>query len=316
MKSLATPTSDVLVDHQAMHRSISTAQLSGDRRLLRDYWDLTKPRIVTLVLLTVSVGFLTGARGATNLGELAIALVGTGLVAAGGSVWNQVVERSRDRLMKRTARRPIPSGRISVRDAAVFGIVLGVAGVSLLSLGHFPLAAVVALISFVLYGVVYTLLKPRTTLNTAIGAVPGALPPVIGWTAATGELGIECLALFLIVFLWQFPHFLAIAWIHRDDYAKAGHRMLPCLDPNGTLTGRQATIHAMALVPAGLLPTAIGLAGPLFFVGSLGMGLYYLATACRFWQNPTDQHARGLLKASFLHLPVVLILLLLDPRPL
>ena len=142
-----------------------------------------------------------------------------------------------------------------------------------------------AALTFVLYAFVYTWLKPVTTLNTAVGAVPGALPPVIGWAAATGELGIEAWALFLIVFLWQFPHFLAIAWIHREDYARGGHRMLPCVDPLGVLTGRQAAGHALVLVPVGLLPVAIGLAGPVYFLGALALGLYYLAGAVRFWQD-------------------------------
>src|SRR5262249_14599170 len=154
-----------------------------------------------------------------------------------------------------------------------------------LAVGANVTAAAVAILTFVLYVFVYTPLKPRTTLNTAIGAVPGALPPVIGWAAATGRLGIEAWALFLIVFLLQFPHFLAIAWIHRADYAKAGHKMLPTVDPRGLITGRQAASYALALVPAGLLPATVGLAGPFYFTGALVMGLYYLAYSVRFWSR-------------------------------
>jgi len=161
----------------------------------------------------------------------------------------------------------------------------------------------------------FAALKPWTTLNTAIGAIPGALPPVIGWAAATGTLGIEAFALFLIVFLWQFPHFLAIAWIYREDYARGGMKMLPGVDPDGTLTGRQATLYALALVPAGLLPTAIGLAGPFYFAGALILGLCYLDNAARFWFGVSESSARRLLRMSFLYLPAVLLLLVLNPMP-
>jgi protoheme IX farnesyltransferase len=158
-------------------------------------------------------------------------------------------------------------------------------------------------------------LKPLTTLNTAVGAVPGALPPVIGWAAATGQVGAEAWAMFLIVFLWQFPHFLAIAWIYRDDYARAGYRMLPIVDPPGAITGRQAAGYALALIPAGLLPSVVGLAGGLYFAGSLLLGLAYLYNAVRFWSQVTDLSARQLLRASFVYLPAVLLLLLLNPMP-
>ena len=282
---------------------------------LDDYVALAKPRIVALVLVTVAVGFLLGARGSANPIQLAVALLGTGFVAAGGSVWNQVVERSRDRRMRRTARRPLPSGRVSPRAAAIFGSALGLIGLGMLALGPHPIAALVALATFVLYAFVYTLLKPITTLNTAVGAIPGALPPVIGWAAATGEIGVEAWALFLIVFLWQFPHFLAIAWIHREDYARAGHRMLPCVDPFGLQTGRQAVGHALALIPVGLLPVAIGLAGPWYLAGSLLLGAYYLAGAWRFYRDVSDRTARRLMGASFLYLPAILLLLLLNPLP-
>ena len=147
-----------------------------------------------------------------------------------------------------------------------------------------------------------------------MGAIPGALPPVIGWAAATGELGLQPFALFLIVFLWQFPHFLAIAWIYRDDYARGGHKMLPNVDPDGSITGRQALWHAVELVPAGLLPWAIGLGGRWYFVGALGLGLFYLYYAARFWWDVNDTTARRLLRASFLYLPAILLLLLLNPR--
>jgi heme o synthase len=277
---------------------------------------LTKPRIAVMVLITVAVGFRLGARpGPWSAGTLLLTLAGTALVAGGASAWNQYLERRRDQQMRRTAGRPLPSGRLAPAEAALFGTALAILGLALLALGPQPLAAAVAAATFVLYAFVYTPLKPLTTLNTAVGAVPGALPPVIGWAAATGRLGVEAWALFLIVFLWQFPHFLAIAWIYRDDYARAGYRMLPTVDPPGTITGRQAAGYALTLVPAGLLPAVLGLAGPAYFAGALALGLFYLAAAARFWADVRDATARALLRASFLYLPLILLLLLLDPLP-
>jgi protoheme IX farnesyltransferase len=276
---------------------------------------MTKPRIAAMVLLAVAVGFLLGTRGASHPLVFASTLLGTGLVAAGASVWNQILERSSDARMRRTEARPIPSGLISPAEAGIFGSGLAAGGVAILSLGPYPVAALVALTTFALYVLVYTPLKRRTTLNTAVGAVPGALPPVIGWSAATGQLGAEAWALFLIVFLWQFPHFLAIAWIHREDYARGGHRMLPVVDPTGAITGRQAAGYALALVPGGLLPTVVGVAGTYYFLGALILGLGYLLAALRFWARVEDETARRLLRASFVYLPAVLVLLLLNPLP-
>ena len=279
------------------------------------YAELAKLRLVTLVLATVATGFVLGARGASHPSTLALTLLGTGMVAAGSGAWNQYLERDRDLLMRRTRNRPLPSGQLTSRQAVVFGTVLGVVGVAILAVAANLLTAAVAVLTFVLYVFVYTPLKPVTTLNTVVGAVPGALPAVIGWSAATGRLGIEAWALFLIVFLWQFPHFLAIAWIYREDYARGGHVMLPSVDPNGVLTGRQAAGYALALVPAGLLPTTIHLAGSLYFVGALLLGLYYLNHAVRFWLEANDKAARRLMWTSFLYLPAILLLLLLNPLP-
>jgi protoheme IX farnesyltransferase len=279
------------------------------------YVALTKPRIAVMVLVTVATGFFLGARGGSHPSTMLLVLLGTGLVAGGASAWNQLFERERDGRMRRTADRPLPSGRLTPTEAAVFGGVIGVAGVVILALASNLVAAAVALTTFVLYVFVYTPLKPRTTLNTAVGAIPGALPPVIGWAAATGQLGVEAWALFLIVFLWQFPHFLAIAWIYRDDYARAGHKMLPAVDPLGSITGRQAASYALALVPAGLLPTIVGLAGVPYFLGALAFGLFYLAFAVRFWSDVSEATARRLLRASFVYLPAILLLLLLNPMP-
>jgi protoheme IX farnesyltransferase len=278
------------------------------------YLSLTKPRLVLLVLVTVAVGYLLGGRGGAQPTTLAITLLGTALVAGGAGALNQWLERDRDALMRRTANRALPGGRLSSGEALLFGLALGALGTLLLAIGANSLAASIALITFLLYVFIYTPLKPLTTLNTAIGAVPGALPPMIGWGAATGRLGIEAWSLFLIVFLWQFPHFLAIAWIYREDYRRAGFRMLTARDDRGRMTGGQAVSYALALVPAGLLPAAIGLAdGRLYFAGALVLGLLYVSAAARFWRDASDLGARRLLRTSFVYLPAILLLLLLSP---
>ncbi len=197
----------------------------------------------------------------------------------------------------------------------LFGGLLVAVGTGVLAVGAGFLAALVASLTAVLYVFVYTPLKTRTTLNTLIGAIPGALPPLIGWAAAAGRLGPEAWTLFLIVFLWQFPHFLAIAWIYREDYRRTGFRMLTGEDAGGRRTGCQAFSYALVLVPAGLLPATVGLAGPVFSAGALLLGLFYLTDAARFWLGASDSRARRLLYSSFFYLPAILTLLLLNPLP-
>jgi protoheme IX farnesyltransferase len=226
-----------------------------------------------------------------------------------------ILERDRDARMRRTAGRPLPSGKLGLGEAVAFGSAITLAGLAILFIGVNLLSAGVAATTVVLYVGVYTPLKSITTLNTAIGAIPGALPPVIGWAGATDKLGVEPWALFLIVFLWQFPHFLAIAWIYRDDYARGGLKMLPGVDRDGSMTGRQAMWHALLLLPAGLIPalSTVHLAGPWYFAGAFALGAYYLYCAVRFWLGVNDRTARTLLRASFVYLPSVLLLLLLNP---
>jgi protoheme IX farnesyltransferase len=282
------------------------------------YLSLTKPRLVLMVLVTVAVGFLLGARGSaqgTTFARLAATLLGTALVAGGAGALNQWLERARDARMRRTASRALPSGRLTSSQAFVFGGLLCLLGTAGLLVFVNLLAAAVAFVTLALYVLVYTPLKCVTTLNTVVGAVPGALPPLIGWGAATGRLGLEAWTLFLIVFLWQFPHFLAIAWIYREDYERAGFRMLTARDARGTMTGCQAVSYALALVPAGLLPAMIGLAGPVYFAGALFLGLLYLGDAIYFWMQVSDARARRLLMTSFVYLPAILLLLFLNPMP-
>jgi heme o synthase len=282
------------------------------------YASLTKPRLVLLVLATVAAGYFLGLRWESRpvtIMTLGATLLGTALVAGGAGALNQWLERDRDAGMRRTANRALPSGRITPREALLFGGLLVAAGTGILLPGAGSLAAAVAFLTFVLYVFVYTPLKTRTTLNTSVGAIPGALPPLIGWAAAAGRLGPEAWSLFLIVFLWQFPHFLAIAWIYREDYRRAGFRMLTTQDARGRKTGCQAFSYALVLVPAGVLPAIIGLAGPVYSVGALLLGLVYLVDAGRFWLSSTDARARRLLYSSFLYLPAILVLLLVNPMP-
>jgi protoheme IX farnesyltransferase len=308
------------IDQPLLTRRAPVAVLAAAESRVAAFVSLTKPRLVFLVLVTVAVGFLLGARG-TMVRTTALAatlgatLVGTALVAGGAGALNQWLERARDARMRRTANRALPSGRLTPAEAAFFGGGLILLGTGILLVGTNLLAALTAVTTFVLYVFVYTPLKPWTTLNTVFGAIPGALPPVIGWAAATGRIGVEAWALFLIVFLWQFPHFLAIAWIYRDDYRRAGFKMLTGRDSSGSLTGCQAVSYALVLVPVGLLPTTVGLAGPVYFAGALVLGLFYVGEAARFWLDASDVRARRLLRTSFLYLPAILILLLLNPMP-
>ena len=302
-----------VIPSQTEHAAETALVAAGCR--LSAFAALTKPRITFMVLVTVATGFILGARRASNPSILLLTTLGTGLVAAGASTLNQLLERSRDLLMRRTKTRPLPTRRVSPAEAAAFGSVMSVAGLAILAFSTNLTAAGVALATLLLYVFIYTPLKPFTTLNTAVGAIPGALPPVIGWAAATGRLGIEAWALFLILFLWQFPHFLAIAWIYREDYERGGHKMLPSVDPSGIITGRQSVLYALALVPASLLPTVVGMAGHFYFAGALILSLYYLFYSMRFWSDVSDLSARRLMRVSFLYLPAILALLLLNPLP-
>jgi protoheme IX farnesyltransferase len=283
------------------------------RARLADYVQLMKPRVLVLVLFTVATGGLLAAGGAPNWPVLLHALVGTALVAAGASAFNQWLERDSDALMRRTENRPLPAGRLHPAEVLALAVTLGAGGVAYLATALYqPYAALVAAVTFVSYVFVYTPLKRKTTLNTLVGAVPGALPPVIGWTAVRGVFDGEVVALFVILFLWQVPHFLAIAWIYREEYARAGLRMLPVVDPDGVLSGRQMVSYCMALIPVSLAPVLLGRAGPVYLVGATVLGLGFLACAVGFARTSSVQHARRVMRASLIYLPALLALLLLD----
>jgi protoheme IX farnesyltransferase len=285
------------------------------RSRVADYVELTKPRIAIMVLFTVAAGGFLAAGVSLDASVLVHTLFGTALVAAGASALNQWLERHRDALMRRTENRPLPAGRVQPIEALVFGIALGVAGIIYLAVTlRQPWAALVAGFTFVSYVFVYTPLKPRTTLNTLVGAVPGALPPVIGWVALQGSLNLEALVLFLFVFLWQLPHFLAIAWIYRRDYAQGGFRMLTVVDPSGRRTGSWMVAYCILLTAVSLAPVVLGMAGRIYLSAALVLGLGFLVCAIGFVQKRSVTRARWVLQASLIYLPVLLGLLMWD-RP-
>ncbi len=280
---------------------------------LADYVALAKPRIAVLVLFTVAAGALYAAGRAPDPGVLLHTVLGTALVAAGASALNQWLERESDARMRRTAGRPLPAGRLQPLEVFLVGSGLGVAGLLYLALTlNRPAAALVAAVTFVCYVAVYTPLKARTPLNTLIGAVPGALPPVIGYAAVRGTVDQEAVALFLILFVWQVPHFLAIAWMYRDEYARAGLCMLPCVDPDGTRTGRHMITWCLALIPVSLAPVLPGGAGPVYAAGAVALGTGFLASAIAFRRDRSHAQARAVLRASLVYLPGLFALLLLD----
>jgi heme o synthase len=277
-----------------------------------DFVTLTKPRLNFLVLITTLGGMYIAAPDGVALPVLFHALVGTALVAGGAAALNQVWERDTDGLMRRTRRRPIPGGRLRAVDGAWFGTLLSAAGLIELTWKVNPLASAVAAATLVSYVFVYTPLKTRTSLSTLIGAVPGALPPVIGWAAATGTISIGAIVLFGIVFLWQMPHFLAIAWLYRDDYRQARIPLLPVLEPDGRRTGQQALLYAAALWPVSLLPAAIGLADVPYSVLATLLGAGLIALSAMFARERTMLSARRLFLYSIIYLPLLWTALVLD----
>jgi protoheme IX farnesyltransferase len=277
-----------------------------------DFVTLTKPRLNFLVVVTTLAAYYLGVEDGALIMTMVHTVIGTALVAGGASALNQVWEEHTDRLMRRTRTRPIPDSRLASREAIWFGVALSVAGLVDLWFGANPRAAWVALLTLVSYVFFYTPLKVRTSLSTIVGAVPGALPAVIGWVAATNTWSIEAWVLFGIVFMWQMPHFLAIAWMYRDDYARAGIPLLPVLEPDGLSTGRQAVMYTAALLPVSLLPTVVGMAGPHYFTGAIVLDLVLLWLAVEFAATRTMPAARRLFAATILYLPLLWIVLLAD----
>jgi len=288
---------------------------TGARQRVGDWIALAKPRVVFMVLVTTLVGFYLGTPGAPDLGLLAHALLGTALAAGGTLALNQYMERDLDACMVRTRTRPLPDGRLAPGEALALGLALLVVGVAYLAALVNPLCAGITAAIAVVYLLAYTPLKRVSSFCSVVGAVPGALPPVAGWAAARGTLGPEPLVLFAIMFLWQIPHTLAIGRMYRDDYARAGIRVLPVIDEDGLPTAAHAVSNCLALLPVALLPTMIGLAGPRYFFLALVLGLGFLWSAIGLARRRSASDARRLLFASLVYLPALLAAMALDKLP-
>ena len=279
---------------------------------LADYLELTKPRVTSLVVTTAAFGFYLGGQGSLDLLLLLHTLLGTWLVAAGTSALNQILERESDAKMERTRRRPLPDGRLQPVQALGFATALASAGMIYLAVAVNLLTALLAAATLASYIFLYTPLKARSPLATLVGAIPGALPPLGGWAAATGSLDAGGWALFTILFLWQLPHSLAIAWMYREDYARGGFRLLPVVDPRGDSTVRQILGNALALIPVSLTPALFGVAGTAYFYGALLLGLFLLWHCAGIVRDRGRAGARRIVLASVIYLPALLLLMALD----
>ena len=290
---------------------------------MRDYIELTKPRITWLILMSTAIGYFFGLPSASSWREflggihwlsLFHTILGTALIASGTAALNQWYEREADRKMRRTAARPLPAGKVSSGGALAFGIALSVAGFLELWLGVNLLTGMIGAFTLSSYLFVYTPMKQRTWWSTTVGAVPGAMPPIIGFAAAAGTLTPQAWILGAILFLWQFPHFYAIAWMYKDDYARAGIRMLPVVEPDCRSTARQIVLYGIALIPVSLIPAALGMSGMVYLAGALLLGLWFLYSGVRVAIDRTLPQARRVLLASVLYLPLIYGLMLID-RP-
>ncbi len=282
------------------------------RSRFADFVELTKPRLNFLVLVTTAVGYYMAVQQPIHWANLIHAMLGTALTAAAAGVLNQRVEWRFDARMRRTARRPLPAGRITPAEAFWLGLALSLAGIVYLALAVNGLTALLGAITLVSYVFIYPPLKRHTTLCTVVGAVPGAIPPVMGWTAVHNAISPEAVALFTILFLWQMPHFLAIAILYREDYERGGFKMLPVIDPHLGMTGRQIVIYTLALIPVTLLPTAIGMAGPVYFILAMLLGFGFLFAGLRCSASRGRPDARRLFLASILYLPLLLAGMMID----
>jgi heme o synthase len=282
------------------------------RERVSAYVELTKPRITSLIVLTAAAGYAMASSGATDYLRLVSAMVGIALLSSGIATLNQYIERDLDCLMRRTANRPLPTGKLAPWEALYFGIGLTALAEAYLLVLVNPLSAILGLFVIAGYLFGYTPLKTRTSLSTLVGAFPGAVPPLIGWTAARGEISLEAWVLFAILFLWQFPHFLAIAWMYREDYSRAGILMLPVVEPEGRVTAQQIVVYTLMLLPVSLLPTLLGISGKVYLVGALVIGLVFLGSSMHAALTRSRQAARRLLLASVLYLPILFSLMVLN----
>ncbi|MEO8662758.1 MAG: heme o synthase [Bryobacteraceae bacterium] len=283
---------------------------------MKDYIELTKPRITWLILMSTAIGFYFGLAKPSAIQWIVLfhTVLGTGLIASGTAALNQWYERGADAKMRRTMGRPIPTGRVTAPRALAFGVLLSIAGFVELWLGANLLTALLGAFTLITYLFAYTPLKQRSKHSTTVGAIPGAMPPLIGFAAAAGTLTADAWVLYAILFFWQFPHFYAIAWMYRDDYARAGIQMLPVVEPDGESTARQILIYALLLIPVSMAPKLLGMAGNIYTVGALALGAMFLYSGVRVSLDRTALRARRVLLASVVYLPLLYGLLLLD-RP-
>jgi heme o synthase len=301
------------IERVAPKELLSNEQMQlSSAETLRAYFDLTKPRITLMVVLTTIAGFCLASVQGIDWSKFLHLIVGIGFLSSGISTINQWMERDLDALMLRTKDRPLPTGKLSPMQAIVFGASLTVGAIVYLIIFINGLTALLGVITAASYLLLYTPLKTKTTLSTVWGAFPGAMPPLVGWAAARGSLSIEGWILFAILFLWQFPHFLAIAWMYRDDYARAGIKMLPVVEPEGRITSQQIVLYTLMLLPVSLLPTLVHLAGWIYFSGAIVLGLGFLYYSIRAATLRTTWQARRLLLASVLYLPLLFALMVFN----
>jgi protoheme IX farnesyltransferase len=286
------------------------AAIAASHARMRDFVSLAKPRLNLLVVASTLAGYAMADGESLGLMRVCGLLLGTGLVAGGASAFNQVMERDLDALMKRTRTRPLPDQRLQPVEGLLFAGAITIAGLLMIVASANLLAAAVALATLLSYVVVYTPLKRRSSFGTVIGAIPGALPPIIGWAASSAAIPTQAWTLFGIMFLWQLPHFLAIAWMYREDYARAGFPMLAVLDPGGRSTGRQSVVYAAALVPLSLAPPLMGMTGAIYFAGALVLGLVFLGLTLRFARTRAVRDARRVFFGSITYLPLLWILMI------
>ncbi len=303
----------VLGERQRIHATPMSAKLTRTTiQSIVDYYNLTKPNITFLVVLSSAAGFCLGTVGPMNYVRLIHAVVAVALLSSGIGAMNQYMERDLDGLMRRTAGRPLPSGNLSARRALWFGIIITVMAEVYLALALNLLTAVLGFATFASYLFVYTPLKTRTKWCTFLGAFPGAMPPLVGWAAVRGNVSLEGWVLFAIVFFWQFPHFHSIAMMYRDDYARAGIRMLPVVEPDGRATGREIIGYTLALLPFSVFPYFLGMAGRLYLAGAVILGISFFYFAARCARNKTRLQARYLLQATVFYLPLLFGLMVLN----
>ncbi len=309
------PSTDIseITDAPLMATSPRAAVAARTPSRINDFYELTKPRMNFLVVITTMVGYYMGGRDRHDWPLLLSALVGTALTAAGASVLNMYIERDLDKNMPRTRNRPLPAGRVQPVEALAYGVGLGVAGVVMLLFLVNPLTAALGAITLLTYLFVYTPLKRISSLNTVIGAIPGAIPPMMGWTAATGVLSVEAIALFAILFIWQMPHFLAIAILYKDDYAAGGFKMLPNEDDDRlSMTSRQILLYGLALIPVSIVPSVVGLTAGLYFTVAVLLGMGYLSFGISVAASRSRVDAKKLFFASIIYLPLLLAAMMID----